>query len=117
MAKHLAYGAEAEHAAARYLQQKGYAILCRNYRSKRAEIDLIAQKDKVLVFVEVQARATANFGWPEEAVTPRKQELLLTAAQTYIEEMNWLHDARFDIISVIGQGNNQQILHIEDAFH
>ena len=117
MAKHLAYGAAAEQAAARFLQQKGYTILAANYRSKKAEIDLIARKNNLLVFVEVKARANATYGWPEQAVTPRKQELLLAAAQTYIEEANWQHDARFDIISIIGSGPRQEVLHIEDAFH
>ncbi|MBF9252929.1 YraN family protein [Pontibacter sp. 172403-2] len=113
---HIRTGRHGEGMAARYLQQSGYTILHRNYRYKRAEVDIIAQKDSLLVFVEVKTRATDVYGYPEEAVSPRKEELLLTAAAAYIEQQNWQHDVRFDIISVTLSAP-PVIHHIEDAFH
>ncbi len=102
--------------AAAHLQQAGYTILHRNYRYKRAEVDIIAQKEAVLVFVEVKTRATDTFGYPEEAVGSRKEALLLAAAAAYIEAENWPYEVRFDIISVTLSAP-PVIYHIQDAFH
>ena len=63
-------GQVAEDVAIRHLQQQEFIILVRNYRYKRAEIDIIAQKDKLLLFVEVKARSGDQFGHPETFVTP-----------------------------------------------
>jgi putative endonuclease len=65
-------GKKAEDYASRLLLNKGYRIIERNFRSKFGEIDIIALKDNVLVFVEVKARGSTRFGLPEEAVTPQK---------------------------------------------
>ncbi len=105
-----------EDLAARHLQQQGYAIQARNYRYKRAEVDIIAQKGSLLVFVEVKTRATDTFGYPEEAVNARKEALLLTAASAYIEQQSWQFDVRFDVIAVT-LGTPPVLHHIEDAFH
>ncbi|RYF86066.1 MAG: YraN family protein [Chitinophagaceae bacterium] len=117
MARHLKYGKSAEKAAADFLVAAGYHILATNYRTGRAEVDIIASKDKILVFVEVKARSRQLFGLPEEAVGTKKQAMLLQAADIFIEETNWTGDARFDIIAVTGSGAQQEIYHIEDAFH
>ncbi|RAU84395.1 YraN family protein [Pontibacter arcticus] len=109
-------GQQGEDSATQYLTENGYTILCRNYRYKRAEIDIIAQKPDLLVFVEVKTRTTAKYGHPEEAVSRRKEELFLEAAAAYIEEINWQHDVRFDIISIT-LTDKQVLHHIEDAFH
>src|SRR5690606_39101976 len=104
--------------ASSYLTAKGYAILARNYRFKRAEIDIIAQFGNLLVFAEVKTRGSDKFGFPEEFVSDRKIELFLLAADEYIYQQNWQHDIRFDIISVSATQNGQfNIHHIEDAFH
>ena len=65
-------GKKAEDYASRFLLQNGYKIIDRNFRSRFGEIDIIALKDDVLVFVEVKARWSTKFGLPEEAVTPQK---------------------------------------------
>jgi len=113
---HIRTGQHGESMAAQYLQQAGYTILHRNYRYKRAEVDIIAQKGDLLVFVEVKTRASDVYGYPEEAVSPRKEELLLTAAAAFIEQQDWQHEIRFDIISVT-LSTPPVIYHIEDAFH
>lgn len=106
-----------ENTAAVCLIEKGYEILGRNYRYRRAEIDLIACCGKTLVFVEVKLRRSNKFGFPEEAVSERKRQLFLEAAEQYIEATNWQHELRFDIIAITESSSGLQIHHIEDAFH
>lgn len=110
-------GQQGEAIAATYLKAKGFDVLAQNFRYKRAEVDLIACQGKLLVLVEVKTRSSARFGFPEEAVSARKQEMLHMAAQAYLEQTNWQHDIRFDIISILWHQQNPEILHIEDAFH
>jgi putative endonuclease len=118
MAKHNKLGVTGEAAAADFLLAKGYQILNRNFRYQRAEIDLIAQKEKLLVFAEVKTRSSEKFGYPEEFVSNRKTELFLLAAEEYIFQQNWQHDIRFDILAVtVSPSGNFQVHHIEDAFH
>ncbi len=118
MAEHNLTGQAGEKMAATYLTEKGFTILVRNYRYQRAEIDLIAQKNKLLVFVEVKTRTTNQHGFPEDAVNQKKIDLFLLAAEEFIHQLNWQHDIRFDIIAVSGASlTSFQIHHIEDAFH
>jgi len=118
MAQHIKTGNAGEQAATYYLEQQGYAILERNYRFKKAEIDIIAQKEKILLFVEVKTRRAQKFGYPEESVTAKKEALFLLAAEEYIFQTNWLYDVRFDIISItLNSEKDYQLHHIEDAFH
>ncbi|MFT2010789.1 YraN family protein [Pontibacter sp. 13R65] len=114
--KHIITGNKGEATAASYLIEKGYQLCCRNFRYKRAEVDIIAQKDKVLVFVEVKTRGSDKFGFPEEAVSAKKEAMLLAAAEEYIHQTDWHHDIRFDIISIT-LSTPPVIYHIEDAFH
>ena len=111
------FGKEGENAAAAYLQQNGYQVLHKNYRYKRAEIDIIAQKEQVLVFAEVKTRSTHRHGYPEEAVSARKEALFLDAAADYIEKTGWLYDIRFDILAVTPAASGFNVYHVEDAFH
>jgi putative endonuclease len=90
-----------ENVAAIHLEATGYAILARNWRSAGGEIDLVARDGETVVFVEVKTRRGRDFGAPEEALTPRKAEKLVTLGQQYIvdhelEDVNW----RIDLISV-----------------
>ena len=110
-------GQQGEKAAELYFLNLGYAVLERNFRHKRAEVDLIVAKDKVLVLVEVKTRSSYNFGFPEEAVSARKEELLQLAANHYLEVHQWPHEVRFDVVSILWRAGKPEILHIEDAFH
>ena len=101
--------------AADYLTGKGYVILRKNYRYKKAEIDLIAEREKELVFVEVKYRKSNAFGYPEEFVSERKEELVRSAAENYLSEKGWTGDFRFDIVSIT-KGVIPDIEHFEDAF-
>ncbi len=116
-----ATGIMGETLAANMLQQQGFQILCRNYRQGRAEIDLIAATEKLLLFVEVKTRRGKNsFGFPEEAVDNKKAARIVQAAGSYIEKINWQGDIRFDIIAVHLQRDANQapeLFHFEDAFY
>ncbi|WOK06627.1 YraN family protein [Imperialibacter roseus] len=109
-------GKKGEIIAADHLKKAGYEIIAKNYRAGRGEIDIISKLATTLIFVEVKTRSNAKFGYPEEAVTQKKADKLIETAQTYIEEINWEGDIRFDIISVDLQ-RNSEIIHFEDAFH
>jgi putative endonuclease len=107
-------GREGEERAARFMEGKGYELLRRNFRSGRAEIDLIFRKGQLLVFAEVKMRKNNLFGEPEIAVNTKKEELIVEAAEDFIYEQDWKGEVRFDILSVEGGG---RVTHFEDAFH
>ena len=86
--------------AARFLQEKGYEIMARNFRYQHAEIDLVAKKGKMMVFVEVKTRTNLSFGNPEEFVSYAKAKLVMKAAEHYIFTHNWQFDVRFDILAI-----------------
>lgn len=117
MAKHIRTGKTGEDLAAAYLAQNQYIILEQNFRYKKAEVDIIAHQENILVFVEVKTRNSDIFGYPEEFVSERKRTLFLLAADEYIYKINWQHDIRFDIIAITGTGLAAKIHHIQDAFH
>lgn len=103
--------------AAEYLQQKGYTLLHRNWRYKRAEVDIIAEQGKLLVFVEVKTRKNHKYGYPEEALNATKQKQLVLAANAYVQDESELRELRFDVISItLSPTGPPEILHIEDAF-
>lgn len=111
-------GKYGEQLAEKYLLEKGYLLRERNFRSGRAEIDLIVEKDKVLVFVEVKYRKNTNYGYPEEAVSKSKIDLLQKAADHYLEKIGWEGDIRFDILAINKTERDAVAYHhIEDAFY
>ncbi|MDW9381263.1 YraN family protein [Chryseobacterium sp. JV558] len=117
MADHNDFGKIAEDIAADYLQKNGCRILARNFRFQKAEIDIIAEKDNLIIVVEVKARSTDFFILPQEAVTKTKIKSIVSAANHYLEEFNKENEVRFDIISVLPDENkNLTIDHITDAF-
>jgi len=106
-----------ESIAEKHLINKGYKILERNWRFKKAEIDLIAKQDDVLVFVEVKTRLRQGVTNPAAAVNQKKQLLIFSGANAYMDQINHTWEVRFDIISVIFDHRyNPNIKHHEDAF-
>lgn len=117
MATHLDLGRKGEALAKTHLENSGYEILDENWTHGRNEVDLIAYKDKVIIFVEVKARTGNGFGEPEDFVDARKQRLLVEAADEYIYLMEHEGEVRFDIISILFDKQASYTLkHIEDAF-
>ena len=110
-------GLQGEDLAASFLEQKGFTIVCRNYRCRSGEIDIIARKKKLLCFIEVKTRRTRRFGLPQEAVTPAKQYKIGRVAQDFLQRHkleNW--PARFDVIAVDFSSGGGIINFIENAF-
>jgi putative endonuclease len=82
------------------------------------ELDIIAEYNRVLVFIEVKARSTTTFGFPEEAVNALKQEMIRKASTHFLKRIRHNGEIRFDIISLIINHKKEvkEIYHIEDAF-
>lgn len=114
-------GAAGEKAACKYLKKNGYKVLACNYQCAAGkiigEIDIIAQKDDVVSFVEVKTRKSEEYGLPCEFVTKSKQQRLIKAAYTYIMEHDLNESYSFDVIEVLHNGKKvQTIRHIPHAF-
>lgn len=113
----LTLGRSGEEAAARYLCAQGYRIVSRNLRTPVGEIDIIAQKAKFLIFIEVKTRRSLAFGTPQEAVGPRKQRQIIRSAQWYLSDsQNRSLQPRFDVIAILYLSSGPQIEHIVNAF-
>ncbi len=117
MAKHNDLGQKGEDMAAQYLEQHGYCILERNWTNMgRKELDIIATKDDVAVFVEVKTRRAGSAQSPLEAVDARKQRRICLAADSFLKANRIDFRSRFDIVAIIYNDEGSRIEHIEDAF-
>lgn len=97
----LSLGKFGEDLATKYLQKQGYKIIERNFKKKYGEIDIVAQVDESLVFIEVKTRFTSKYGLPEEAITPWKLKSLVKSAEYYKRLHPELPDLlRIDFIGV-----------------
>lgn len=109
-----------EHKAATYLKNHGYTIKERNFRGKTGEIDIIAEKEGILAFVEVKSRLGSVYGTPAEAVNFYKRSNITKTAQLYLQKLGFECDCRFDVIEVMliknVFGYRAKINHIENAF-
>ncbi len=110
-------GAEVEAKAMDFLQAEGLELVCRNYRCRRGEIDLIMLDGAVLVFIEVRYRKNSHFGSAAESITSSKQRRITTAAAHYLQNRDGSADVpcRFDVVAVTVAGR-QNIDWIKDAF-
>ncbi len=110
-----------EDLAAAYLRCHGLALIDKNYRCRRGEIDLVmmeaAPGEEILVFVEVRYRKSLAYGAPEESVTKTKQKRIITAATHYMATTNTLNcTARFDVIAVTRPHYLPNVQWIQNAF-
>ncbi len=112
-----ALGRRGEDVAHRYLQKAGYAVVTRNYRAGAdSEIDIVARKGDLVVFVEVKSRSSALYGAPERAMDADKHKNIVRGARAYATRgaIDW-SQVRFDVISVVFT-KPPSILHQQDAF-
>ncbi|WP_299528141.1 YraN family protein [uncultured Lutibacter sp.] len=116
MATHNELGKKGEELAVEFLQKNGYKILERNWRFKKAEVDIISQKNDVLAVVEVKTRSSNYFGNPQDFVNPKKIQLLVDAINEYVTSKDLDVEVRFDIIAILKNKNAFEIEHLEDAF-
>ena len=128
-----AFGALGERVAERWLRRQGWRILDRRFRSGHRDLDLVAERDGVVAFVEVKARRGLGGGDPVEAVGWRKQRELVRSAQVWISRRGRPSYAyRFDVVGVLwagsdtrpgsrsapglGSGGSVRVRHVENAF-
>ena len=116
MAVHNELGQKGEQLAVDFLQKNGYTILDRNWRFKKAEVDIIAQKNETLAVIEVKTRSSNYFGNPQDFVNPKKIKLLVEAIDEYVTSKNLEVEVRFDIIAILKNKAAFTIEHLEDAF-
>lgn len=103
--------------AVKFLEQHGYKIITRNFRVRSAEIDIVAEFEGMIIFVEVKTRSDVRHGLPVEAVNFRKQQKIIAAASVFLQDEKYCDCAcRFDVIEVYSDGVNFSARHIENAF-
>lgn len=104
-----------EQIAVQYLQEQGYKILETNFYTRYGEIDLICQKNNVIIFVEVKTRTSTDFGFPEEAVSRSKIRSLIRTATRYMINKNqpW----QIDVLSILLKEGDAEIKHFENCIN
>lgn len=116
MAAHNELGRWGEDLAATFLEEKGYAIVERDWKSGHHDLDIVAKDGSTLVIVEVKTRRNRLYGNPEEAIDYRKRRSLLSAINHYTKSHRIYSNVRFDIISIVGNmGEKSEIDHIIDV--
>ena len=112
-----ALGETGERVAERWLARQGWRIIQRRFRSGHRDIDLVAERDGMVIFVEVKARTGDRFGDPVEAVGWRKQRELARSAAVWIARHGRLGESyRFDVVGVLLQGERVRVRHVRGAF-
>lgn len=108
------FGTREESRAAGYLLSLGYRILARQYRSRVGEIDLVAKEGDEIVFVEVKARRSLLYGYPEEAVTESKLQKILRMGEYFLREQGCVDASyRVDVIAIEGEGERAKLTHLK----
>lgn len=116
MAKHLQLGMNGELLAASWLQDKGFAILHRNWRYSYYEVDIIAEKGGILHFIEIKTRRNTKFGEPEESVSKKKIQHLMTAGEEYQYQYPGWKRVQYDVLAIKITGNDVSYFFIEDVY-
>jgi len=96
-----------EEIAAEFLAGQGFKILQANYHTPHGEIDLIAKKENLIVFVEVKTRTNLSFGYPEDAVNDLKKSHLFNSVQYYLQKNETINDEmRVDVLSILARSGS-----------
>jgi putative endonuclease len=107
-----------ENLAVKYLEERGYRIRHRNWRSGKNEIDIIAENNEFVVFVEVKTRTAEYLGDIRDLIAADKQRIIIYVANSYINRYDINKEGRFDVIIVVARGKDLEIeQHIESAFY
>lgn len=117
MAFHIELGRQGEQLAVSFLEKQGYSILFRNWRYSRYEIDIIAEKNGVVHFVEVKLRRSNKSALPEANVTKKKIQYLLKAVDFYLYQHPQYKHIQLDILSITHlPGKDPEYFHIRDIY-
>lgn len=117
MAQHNELGKAGEDAAMAHLRDKGYAILHRNWKRGKLELDLVAAKGDEVAIIEVKTRKSGSLMEPLAAVNAQKIRKIVVAANTYLKAYKVQGRVRFDVITVVGKEGGFEVTHIEKAFY
>jgi putative endonuclease len=117
MSESQSLGEKGENEAVGFLRKAGYNIRHRNWKSGKREVDIIAENNDFIVFVEVKTRSHDFWEHPQNAVTNEKQKSIMFAAEGYIKKYDLDKESRFDVITVIAKGETYEIDHVEGAFY
>ncbi|MBL8982124.1 MAG: YraN family protein [Gemmatimonadetes bacterium] len=110
-------GVFGERIAERWLNRRGWRVLHRRYRSGHRDIDLVAERDGIVSFVEVKTRRGASFGGPVAAVNWKKQRELARSAHTWVDRFGRRGECyRFDVVGVLVGETSVRVRHVENAF-
>ena len=109
-------GNEGEDIACSFLEGENYKIMERNWHYGKYEVDIIAEVNQLLVFLEVKYRSGNYFGEPEVFVSNKQKRNLIRVANFYVDKKNSFQEIRFDIIAIVNNNGKVSINHIEDAF-
>jgi putative endonuclease len=117
MAAHNEFGKVGEQMAADWLELHGFQIICRNWRYRRLEVDIIASRNQTLHFIEVKSRHDDLFGKPEDWVNWRKARHLLSAGEAFQDKHpEWTH-IQYDIVSILLTPDTKpDLFFIEDVY-
>jgi len=110
------FGRKGEELALAFYKENKYVVLEKNWRLNHLEVDIIAKNDEYIVFCEVKTRSGNALGEPQQSVTKPKQQNIIRAANYYVLKHRILLDVRFDIISIIFNGDQYKLEHIPFAF-
>lgn len=117
MTDNIVLGQKGESLAQQHLEAQGLTVLAQNWRTGHAEVDIIAQEDNIIAFVEVKTRSSDRFGPPEFFITPQKKRMLAGAASVYCEKIEHPGEIRFDVVSIILRDDGKTKLeYLRDAF-
>src|SRR4029079_2202839 len=110
-------GIQGEDRAVDELERRGYAILARRYRTRHGEIDIVARDGETIVFVEVKAKESGDFGRAAHAVTAEKQRRVISMAVDYLARHR-LHRSpcRFDVVAIDGADGETVLTYYRGAF-
>lgn len=117
MGKHNVIGKLGEELAVKHLKTRGYSILRRNYRYRKAEIDIIAHKNDILSIVEVKSRSTEFLEDISETINPKKIKLLVMATDHFVNEEELDVEVQFDVITIRELQGSYKLEHIQNAFY
>ena len=112
-------GESGEEYTVKFLQKNKYKIVARNYSKRYGEIDIIAENDEFLVFVEVKTRHENSLTMPSDSVDKRKQQRIIKTASAYLAENETEKYCRFDVSEVFVKADNLKLVsinYIKNAF-
>ena len=109
-------GRRGEEIAAAFYKENHFIVLEKNWQANHLEVDIIAKNNEYIVFCEVKTRSSELFGSPQTSVTIQKQRNIIRAANYYVLKNRITLEVRFDIITIIFNGNQYSLEHIPFAF-